>query len=390
MAGLALLSLPRGVRADAPAGKAMRIGYVELADDPRYADRGALSGIAFTDLGRPYLGSQVALADAQAIGRVVKVEFSMEKAAGKSVDDLAQQVSRWLSAEDIHFVLADLPAATLKDLARRLASQPVMLLNVSAPDDSLRAEDCAANVLHTYPSQAMLADALLQYLASKEWTQILVLQGPAPEDAAQVAALERSAKKFRARIVDVRRFLLTNDPRNRAQTNIVLMTNGARYDVVYVADSSREFARYVPFQTALPRPVVGSAGLMPTAWSWAWDRDAAVQLQHRFEKLAPPRRMNAADWAAWEAVKALTQSVVRTKSTSFDAVRAFLLSDKLTLDTVKGNPGSFRPWDHQLRAPVLLSTADAVIERAPLPEFLHQTDVLDTLGIDAPETKCHL
>jgi ABC transporter substrate binding protein (PQQ-dependent alcohol dehydrogenase system) len=89
-------------------------------------------------------------------------------------------------------------------------------------------------------------------------------------------------------------------------------------------------------------------------------------------------------------VKALTQAVVRTRSTGFDAVRAFLLSDKLTLDTVKGNPGSFRLWDHQLRAPVLLSTADAVIERAPLPEFLHQTNVLDTLGIDAPETKCHL
>jgi ABC transporter substrate binding protein (PQQ-dependent alcohol dehydrogenase system) len=65
-----------------------------------------------------------------------------------------------------------------------------------------------------------------------------------------------------------------------------------------------------------------------------------------------------------------------------------LLSDKLTLDTVKGNPGSFRAWDHQLRAPVLLSTADAVIARAPLPQFLHQTDVLDTLGVDAPESAC--
>ena len=77
------------------------------------------------------------------------------------------------------------------------------------------------------------------------------------------------------------------------------------------------------------------------------------------------------------------------KSTDFDPVKGFLLSDKLTLDTVKGNPGSFRAWDHQLRAPVLLSTADAVIARAPLPQFLHQTDVLDTLGVDAPETACH-
>jgi len=387
--GIGVSTLAPVARAETAAATAMKLGYVELADDPRYARNGALSGIVFADRGRPYPGSQVALQDAQAIGRVIKVGFSMQRSTGKSVDELAQQISRWI-ADDIHFVLADLAAPSLKELAHRLEDQPVILINVSAPDDSLRGADCAANVLHTYPSQAMLADALLQYLASKEWRQILVLQGPAPEDAAQVAALERSAKKFRAKIVDVRRFLLSNDPRNRAQTNIVLMTSEARYDVVYVADSSRELARYVPYQTALPRPVVGSAGLMPTAWSWAWDRDAAVQLQHRFEKLSPPRRMNAADWAAWEAVKALAQAVVRTRSTGFDAVRAFLLSDKLTLDTVKGSPGSFRPWDHQLRAPVLLSTADAVIERAPLPEFLHQTNVLDTLGIDAPETKCHL
>jgi len=100
--------------------------------------------------------------------------------------------------------------------------------------------------------------------------------------------------------------------------------------------------------------------------------------------------MNGADWAAWEAVKAVTQSVARSRSTAFEVVRAFLLSDQLSLDTVKGNPGSFRPWDHQLRAPVLLSTADAVIERAPLPQFLHQTNVLDTLGVDAPETSCRL
>jgi ABC transporter substrate binding protein (PQQ-dependent alcohol dehydrogenase system) len=203
-----------------------------------------------------------------------------------------------------------------------------------------------------------------------------------------VTSLQHSAKKFGAKIVDTKPFVLSTDPHNRTQSNIVLMTEG-RYDVVYVADSSGEFGRYVPYQTSLPRPVVGSAGLVPTAWSWSWDRDAAVQLQHRFEKSDPQRSMNGADWAAWEAVKAITQATVRSKSTDFDPVKGFLLSDKLTLDTVKGNPGSFRAWDHQLRAPVLLSTADAVIARAPLPQFLHQTDVLDTLGVDAPESACH-
>ena len=366
----------------------MKLGYVELADDPRYANRGALSGIVFTDLGRPYQGSQVALEDAQAIGRVTGIDFSMEKSTATSDDELMQRISDWMTSDGIHFVLADLPAAALKDLARRLTDRRVMLINVSAPDDSLRGADCTNNLLHTYPSEAMLSDALMQYLVAKGWLQILVLQGPAPEDAAMVTALQRSARKFRANVVETRPFLLTNDPRNREQSNIVLMTGGVRYDVVYVADSSGEFGRYVLYETSLPRPVVGTAGLVPTAWSWSWDRDAAVQLQHRYERVSPPRRMNGADWAAWEAVKAVTQAVMRTHSTAFDAVKAFLLSDKLTLDTVKGNPGSFRAWDHQLRAPVLLSTADAVIERAPLPQYLHQTNVLDTLGVDAPETAC--
>jgi hypothetical protein len=40
--------------------------------------------------------------------------------------------------------------------------------------------------------------------------------------------------------------------------------------------------------------------------------------------------------------------------------------------------------------PVLLCKADAVIQRAPLSQllsqFLHQTNPLDTLGVDAPES----
>jgi ABC transporter substrate binding protein (PQQ-dependent alcohol dehydrogenase system) len=385
---LAAIGMPLTASAQPAAVESEKLGYVELADDARYADNGARSGIVFADLGRPYEGGQVALADARAVGRVIKVDFSMEKATGKSVDDLVQLVSGWIESDDVHFVLADLPGPALRDLAHRLAGKPVVLFNVSAPDDSLRGADCSANVIHTYPSQAMLSDALVQYLAVKRWTQILVLQGPTAEDAAAVAALQRSTKKFGAKIVDTRPFLLSNDPRNRGESNIALMTTGATYDVVYVADSSGEFGRYVAYQTSLPRPIVGSAGLTPTAWSWSWDRDAAVQLQHRFEKIAPGQRMNGASWAAWEAVKAVTDATVHAKSTDFDAVKTFLLSDKMNLDTVKGNPGGFRAWDHQLRAPVLLSTADAVIDRAPLPQFLHQTNVLDTLGVDAPETAC--
>src|SRR5215831_4663548 len=102
----------------------IKLGYVELVDDARYANRGEHSGIVFTDLGRPYQGSQVALEDARAIGRVIGIEFSMEKATAKSVDELPQRISDWMERDGVRFVLADLPAVTMKDLARRLADSP--------------------------------------------------------------------------------------------------------------------------------------------------------------------------------------------------------------------------------------------------------------------------
>jgi hypothetical protein len=41
-----------------------------------------------------------------------------------------------------------------------------------------------------------------------------------------------------------------------------------------------------------------------------------------------------------------------------------------------------------MRQPILLATADAVIGEAPLKGFENQTNNLDTLGEDKPESKC--
>ena len=373
----------------AAAPKNVTVGYVELADDPRYAGRGAYGNFYPRTVSRPFKGSQVALAEAQQTGRFLGIGFSSEKITGTSVDALAAKVKDWAAA-GTHFVVADLPAPALVALADAVKDVPAVLINVSAPDDMLRAEACRANVLHVYPSQAMLEDALGQYLAARKWRDVLVLQGPSPQDAATAAAFQRSARKFGLQVVAIRPFTLSNDPRDREESNVALMTEGIGYDVVFVADSSNEVGRYIPYATSLPRPVVGDAGLVPTAWSWTWDRDAAGQLQHRFEQAAMPERMNGANWAAWAAVKAVTEAAIRTNSVDFATMRGWLLSGTTTLDTVKGSPGSFRAWDHQFRQPLLLVAGDAVIQSLPLPEFLHQTNVLDTLGVDEPESRCRL
>jgi ABC transporter substrate binding protein (PQQ-dependent alcohol dehydrogenase system) len=56
----------------------------------------------------------------------------------------------------------------------------------------------------------------------------------------------------------------------------------------------------------------------------------------------------------------------------------------------KGAKLTFRDWDGQLRQPVLLADDRSLVSVSPQPGFLHPDTELDTLGIDRPETKCHM
>lgn len=112
-------------------------------------------------------------------------------------------------------------------------------------------------------------------------------------------------------------------------------------------------------------------------------------MNQRFDKLAG-RRMTGEDWAAWAAVKVVVEAITRSKSWDVLTLRAFLRGGDLTFDTYKGLAGSFRPWDNQLRQPIQMHTDNAVIASAPLEGFLHQTNTLDSLGTDKPETDCQM
>ena len=65
-------------------------------------------------------------------------------------------------------------------------------------------------------------------------------------------------------------------------------------------------------------------------------------------------------------------------------------SDQFELAAFKGVKLSFRPWDGQLRQPILLADPYSLVSVSPQPGFLHQFSELDTLGIDRPESPCKL
>lgn len=383
IAALGLLALaPLAHAADA----AFRIGYVEWSEDPRYKPERARAEYPMQPWGRPLAAAEQAIKEAAFAGSALKLKFELVKAEGADAAALAEAVKA-MAAKGTHYVIVDADGGVLADLQKRVAALPVTLLNISAPDDSLRGAACSARTLHVLPNHAMQTDALAQYLVLRRWPSVLVLKGPNPGDAAFAAAFARSAKRFGLKIVDTRPFKLGLDPREREFNNLQLLTGSKDYDAVFVADTDGEFARSVPYQTAKPRVVVGASGLVAEGWHWSWEKDGARQLNNRLLKAAG-RHVTAHDWAAWMAVKSVVEAVTRAGTPDYAKTYAYLRSPGIVLDGFKGFRQGYRPWDGQLRQPMLLGTGTWAIAVAPIEGFLDPVNNLDTLGFDARESAC--
>ncbi|MES2991267.1 MAG: branched-chain amino acid ABC transporter substrate-binding protein [Pseudomonadota bacterium] len=279
-------------------------------------------------------------------------------------------------------ILTDLPADWVLAVADAVK---VPVLNLGAADDRLRQQDCRARLFHLLPSERMRADALAQTLVSRKWANVLMLVGPGPQDALRAAAAQASLKRYGLKAIGSKPFKLSTDPRERELANPLLLTAGAAYDAVWVVDSDGEFARSLPYRTVLPRPVVGDGGLVALAWHAQFERFGAPQVSRRFAK-AVKRPMTDRDWAAWMAGKTLV--ALANAAPKGPAAAWAQALPKVVVDGSKGMNLSFRPWDGQLRQPMLLTDGQGVIATAPIEGLLHPTDVLDTLGADAPEKSC--
>jgi ABC transporter substrate binding protein (PQQ-dependent alcohol dehydrogenase system) len=134
--------------------------------------------------------------------------------------------------------------------------------------------------------------------------------------------------------------------------------------------------------------VVGDAGLVAEAWMARFERFGAPQLSRRFQRAAQ-RPMTGPDWAGYMATKAVLQAALEQPAGADAAgVMKALRRADFTLDGFKGVRLSFRPWDRQLRQPLLLTDGVGVIALAPVEGVLHPKNVLDTLGADEPESAC--
>jgi ABC transporter substrate binding protein (PQQ-dependent alcohol dehydrogenase system) len=339
-------------------------------------------------------GARLAIEDNNTTGRFLNQHFTLEEVRLKPDDDVAKAAVALAGHNG--FIIADLPADALLKAADALRDRATVLLNAGAIDDRLREQDCRANVIHVAPTRTMLADALAQYLVWKQWKRWLLVAGSHDTDKLYADAFRRAATRFGAKIVQERTFEDTGGAR-RTDSGVTLIQRqmpvftqqAPAYDVLVAADESEVFASYLPYRTWDPRPVAGSAGLVPTSWDAAQDQWGAIQMQNRFLKLNS-RRMTALDMQAWTAARMIGEATSRTNSGDPKTVFSFLKGPDFSVAAFKGTPLTLRNWNLQLRQPILLVDGRMVVSVSPQEGFLHQVSELDTLGLDRPETKCKL
>jgi ABC transporter substrate binding protein (PQQ-dependent alcohol dehydrogenase system) len=378
----------------APAPGAGEMQKIEIVLARELSDRPPpLSLLDFPPKDDGVAGGRLAVNDNNTTGRFLKQEFALHVVENASVPELIAEVAKRTDA-GAGFVVADMSPEAMLQLADALKGRDALVLNAGSGDDGLREADCRANVLHTAPSRAMLADGLAQYLVWKQWRRWFLVRGSGRDDEAFAEALRRAARRFGGKIVEERTFQVeggsrrTDGGHEQIQQQIPAFTqNAPAYDVLLVADEGEQFGEYFPYRTWDARPVAGTQGLTAMSWHPALEQWGGTQFQNRFRRLAN-RPMRPLDYDVWMAVRTVGEAATRTKSVTPKALIAYMKSPEFDLAAFKGRKLSYRSWDGQLRQPILVGTAKLPVTVSPQPGFLHQSSELDTLGVDQPESGC--
>ena len=287
------------------------------------------------------------------------------------------------------YFIVDLKTNEILNLMELEEFDEVLIFNTRSKSNVLRNKLCHENLFHVAPSNAILADALTQYLVKKKWKKWFLVVGPELEDKEFAEALKQSADKFNVKIKEERTWDFTSDLRRTSQKEVPIFTKGVKYDVLVVSDVKGEFGEYLAYRTWDPRPVVGTQGLIPTSWHRTHEQWGATQMQNRFRRNAG-RWMTPVDYGAWVGMRSIGEAVTRVSNNNLKDIRDFLISEKFGIGAYKGLKVSYRSWNRQLRQPVLLAASRSMVSVSPQEGYLHPKSELDTLGYDESESSCKM
>lgn len=415
----------------------IRVGYVaqvgSFVSRPT-ADPSALEGAAYSGL----LGAREGAAEMSYTARLVGRRLELLEAAARTPEQAVQQAQA-LVGRDADVLLGGFDAGTALALSHFAAQHAILFFNVGATDDRLRNEDCARYAFHVEASDAMYLDAVadwfirgLAFLVDENAPQGVRIIRRAPARAWFLVT--EDTPLYRARRDRLQAALEQRHWGGRIVGDLVLVGREgfaqaeraiarARPDLVFLLLSPiRQLRFYAQYEkgrlsadvTGFPDPATQTrsffAALLRAApekapgsirmgsWEPTFASIGGPQLAQRFSAQWH-HPLDGPAWTSWLAVKIVWDAFIHAGSEPVGLLR-YLESSRALFEGYQGVGMTFRPWDHQLRHPLMASRlAKPGSDESALAEMVGQfpnvlapgrdpTRVLDQLGDTAQTSRC--
>jgi branched-chain amino acid transport system substrate-binding protein len=417
--------------------KVMRIGYLaqvrNLHTRPT-ADPAAVEVAAYAGL----LGAREGEGEMDYTARLVGRGVDLAEARARTPGEALQEAET-LVGEHVFVLVGGFDAATAEALSQFAARRRTLFFNVGVTDDRLRNEDCSRFTFHIEASDAMYQDAIADWF-------IRGLAFLVDENALNGVQIiqRRPARRW---------FTVTEDTppwqARRRRTQLALQQrhwggqivgdvvlepdenfdgalrriSAAHPDLIFLllppARQLAFYARYeqirLPFEiTGFPEPVTqtrtffsallrgapraGRGSVRMVSYEPTFAAIGGPQLAQRFyERWKQP--LDGPAWTSWLAVKILWETFLRAQTTDAARLQQYLESGA-QFEGYQGVGMTFRPWDHQLRHPLMASRLTGPSENElTLAEMIGQFpnvlapgraagDVLDQLGDTEQTSRC--
>jgi branched-chain amino acid transport system substrate-binding protein len=331
--------------------EALRIGHLT----PRTGFLGQLGEYGFR-------GATMAVEEANAAGGVLgrKVELISEDSVNPGV--AVTKVQKLVERDKVLCLLGEISSASALAIAEQANRFKIPYINTGANSDELRGKNCNRFMFHVEGCNTMYTKTIGFWQKSKgvikgaKWYMLTA-------DYAFGHDLYRVSSRFLTEnggTVVANDMVPTNTPDYSAY---ILKVRQARPDFVYLnlagVDQTTFLKQYREYN--LPYPLAG--GVMDTVPFWAagienlsgnwqslWYHGLTLPAAQAFTKRYSDKHGGPPDnqaWGDYVGVKILLQTLSETKSTEGPKWVAHL-EKGAKFDILKGRPGTFRAWDHQL------------------------------------------
>jgi ABC-type branched-subunit amino acid transport system substrate-binding protein len=416
----------------------MRIGYLaqvgNLNTHPP-TDSGAVEVAAYSGL----LGAREGAQEMDYTAHLVGDRIELVEAPARTPAE-AVRAAGMLVGQGVFVLAGGFDTATALALSQFSVQHGTLFFNVGATDDRLRNEDCARYTFHIEASDAMYLDAIadwfirgLAFLVDEDAPSGVQIVQRRP--ARRWLAVTEDAPPWQARR---RRLQIALEQRHwggRIVGDVSLGSgedfdaalraiSGARPDLVFLLlPAARQEAFYAQFErahlpfevTGFPEPAAQTraffSALLAGGPRTSHGSVRIVSYEPTFAAIGGPQLsqrfigrwkqpLDGPAWTSWLAVKILWETFVGAQTTEAPRLVRYLESPGAQFEGYQGVGMTFRPWDHQLRHPVMASrltaTSDDKLRLAQMvgqfPNVLAPgrpaSDVLDQLGDTAETSRC--